>query len=123
MRNVLLFCVAALIGVLAIVLVTWNTGPLEAFRFWYWLVAIPALCIVSAALGYWVPNHAWRWGVAPLFGQGLWELFASGSQIGAGNLGPFAHVIVFVMYALTAVPCVIAAEAAAYFGRKPAMSF
>jgi hypothetical protein len=122
MRNVLLFCVAALIGVLAIVLVTWNTGLLEAFRFWYWLVAIPALCIVSAALGYWVPNHAWRWGVAPLFGQWLWELF-SGSQIGAGNLGPFAHVIVVAMYALTAVPCVIAAEAAAYFGRKRTMSF
>jgi hypothetical protein len=120
MRNALLFIGTALVGAVAIALVVWNTGSPAAFRAWYWLAAIPALCIVSAVLGYWIPRHAWRWGMAPLLGQWLWEILASGTQIGTGSLGPFAHVVVFVGYALTAVLCIVAAEIAAFLSRRAA---
>lgn len=118
MRNTLLFIGMALVGALAIVLVVWTTDSTAAFRAWYWLAAIPALCILSAVLGYWVPRHAWRWGVAPLLGQWLWEVLPSGTQIGMGNLGPFAHMVVFAEYALTAVLCIAAAEIAAFLSRR-----
>jgi len=120
MWNTLLFIGMALAGVLAIALVAWNTDSLAAFRAWYWLAAIPAICIMSAVLGYRIPRHAWRWGVAPLLGQWLWEVLASGAQIGTGNLGPFAQVVVFVAYALTAIPCIAAAEIGAFLSRRAA---
>jgi hypothetical protein len=120
MRNALLFIGTALVGAMAIALVDRNTGSPAAFRAWYWLAAIPALCLVSAVLGYWIPQHAWRWGVAPLLGQWLWELLASGTQTGTGNLGPFAHVVVFVGYALTAVFGIVAAEIAAFLSQRRA---
>jgi hypothetical protein len=118
MRNTLLFIGMALVGALAIVLVVWATDSTTAFRAWYWLAAIPALCILSAVLGYRIPRHAWRWGVAPLLGQWLWEVLPSGTQIGMGNLGPFAQMVVFAEYALTAVLCIAAAEIAAYLSRR-----
>jgi len=118
MPRVLSFALAALAGLLAIIVVEHSTGSIEAFRLWYWLAAMPALCIVSAILGYANPHHAWRWGVIPLLAQWLWQLYGEESQIGTGNLGPFAHVVIFAMYVLAAVPCVLAAEIAAYFARK-----
>lgn len=110
-RNALLFAFAAFAGVWYISLLE---GKGESFQLWYWLTIMPALCSVSAAIGYYAPRHAWRWGVAPLLGQWLWVVFEQRSQIGIGNLGPFAHVVVFAQYALSAIPCVIAAEIGAY---------
>jgi hypothetical protein len=118
----------ALAGVVALVLVRRNTGctldvcktagSLEAFQFWYWLAATPALCIVSAVLGYLSPSKAWIWGLVPLAAQWVWEV--PGSSVGTGNLGPFAHVVVLAMYALSAIPSVIAAEIAAFLSRRAA---
>jgi hypothetical protein len=118
MRNVFLFVLALLAGILSVALVAWGTGSnISAFRFWYWLVAVPGLCIGTAVLGYLVPTHAYRWGLAPILGQWLWQYYAEGSQIGFGNLGPFAHVVVFLSYALTAIPCIATAGIAAYLSR------
>jgi hypothetical protein len=119
MRNALSFCLAAVAGITSIALVAWGAGTsLPVFRFWYWLAAMPALCTLSAVLGYLVPTHAYRWGLAPILGQLLWQYYAEGSQIGVGNLGPFAHVVVLLTYALTAIPCVATAEIAAYLSRS-----
>jgi len=131
MRSAKVFYVgtAALAGIVAIVLVRRGTGctvdvcttaEMEPFRFWYWLVATPALCIVSAALGYRSPRRAWIWGLLPLAAQWLWDL--PGSSVGAGNMGPFAHVVVLIMYVLSAIPSVIAAESAAYVSRRKRMA-
>jgi len=113
-RRLVLFALAALVGV-------WFSAVLEgkgeAYRAWYWLAVFPSLCAASAGLGTWRPTHAWRWGLAPPFGQWLWEIIAHGDQIGIGNLGLFAHVVVFAEYALSAIPCVIAAEIGAYWSR------
>jgi hypothetical protein len=124
MRKVLLLGAAALAGIAALVLVERHTGcssssckmagSLEAFRFWYWLVAIPALCIMSGIFGYLSPGKAWIWGLTPLAAQWAWEVL--GSSIGTGNLG--AHVVVLVQHALSAIPGVIVAEIGAYVSRR-----
>jgi hypothetical protein len=106
-RTTLAFALAAMMGLSTVAIPEWRG---ESFRLTYWLVTIPSLCTAAAGLGYWIPRHAWRWGVAPLLGQWLWEILVEGSQIGTGNLGPFAHLVVFVSYALAAIPCIIAAE-------------
>jgi hypothetical protein len=115
MRNALLFAFLAFVGI-------WQLAAFEgtgqSFRLWYWLLTMPCLCVMSAAFAYHVPRQVWLWGVAPLLGQWLWVLVGQGAQIGAGNLGPFAHVVVFGQYALSAIPCVIAAEIAAYWSRS-----
>lgn len=131
MRFAKLFYVgtAALAGIVAIVLVGWGTGcrmdgctteETEAFRFWYWLAATPALCIVAAVLGYRSPRKAWVWGLLPLAAQWVWDV--PGSSVGTGNMGPFAHVVVLVMYALSAIPSIIAAEIAAHVSRRKRMA-
>ncbi|MEJ0075535.1 MAG: hypothetical protein WDO17_08820 [Alphaproteobacteria bacterium] len=114
-RDVLVLAFAAAIG-------SWYMALLEgkgaSFQSWYWLVVMPGMCAVAAGLGFQFPRHAWRWGAALLFGQWIWVIFTQGSQIGIGNLGPFAHVVVFAQYALSAIPCIIAAEIAAYWSRS-----
>src|SRR5262245_6593568 len=110
MRSVITFCLAAVVGVLAIVAVSSIAPGGELFRFWYWVVATPLLCLGAAALGYWFPKRAWLWGVAPLFGQWLWH-YIGFPETGSGNLGPFAHIVVFIEYALTAVLTIAAAVA------------
>ena len=126
MRKVLLLGAAALAGIAALVLVERSTGcsssscttagAHDSFRFWYWLVAIPALCIMSGILGYLSPSKAWIWGLTPLAAQWAWE--AVGSSIGTGNLGPFAHVVVLVQYTLSAIPGVLVAEIGAHISRR-----
>jgi hypothetical protein len=119
MRSILLFVLAMNVGVSLISILEQHGG---SFRFWYWLAIFPWLCVMAAAFGAWVPRRAWRWGVAPLLGQWLWEVAVHGDQIGIGNLGPFAHLVVFGQYALTAIPCVIAAEVAASWSRTRSAS-
>ena len=123
--KLLYFAAAALAGIAVLVLARRITGcgfdvcttaSLEAFRFWYWLAAIPALCVVAAVLGSLSPGKAWIWGLVPLAAQWIWDV--AGSSVGTGNLGPFAHVVVVVMYTLSAIPGVIAAEIAAYVSRS-----
>jgi hypothetical protein len=127
--KVFYLATAALAGIVAIVLVrrgtactvdVCTTASLEAFRVWYWLAAIPALCIVSAALGYLSPSKAWIWGLVPLAAQWVWDV--PGSSVGTGNMGPFAHLVVLAMYALSAIPTIIAAEIAAHVSNRKRMT-
>ena len=126
MRKLLLLAAAALAGIATFILVERHTGcfsiscatagSLEAFRLWYWLAAIPVLCIMSGILGYLSPGKAWIWGLTPLLAQWAWEV--PGSSIGTGNLGPFAHVVVLMQYALSAIPGAVVAEIGAYLSRR-----
>jgi len=56
----------------------------------------------------------------PLAAQWVWDV--PGSSVGTGNMGPFAHLVVLVMYALSAIPSIIAAEIAAYVSRRKRMA-
>jgi len=110
------FALAALAGLSTTLLLDARSSGL--LRESYWTLIIPLFCILSATIGYSAPKRAWIAGVAPLFGQWLWQIIAHGDQIGIGNLGPFAHVVVLGQYALAAIPGVIAAEIAAYVSRR-----
>ncbi len=50
------------------------------------------------------------------------DAIAGAMGVGAGNLGPFAHVVVFVEYVLAAIPGIISAEIGAYLSRRKKMA-
>jgi len=64
---------------------------------------------LHAVLGYISPSKAWIRGLLPWAAQWVWDV-------------PFAHVVVLVMYVLSAIPSVIAAESAAYVSRPKRMA-
>jgi len=108
------FAIAALVGLWFAVLLDGHRD----YQNWYWGLIMPTLVVQCAVFGYLVPKRAWLWSAAPLFGQWLWQIIVHGDQIGIGNLGPFAHLVVLGQHALTAIPCVLAAEIAAYVSRR-----
>ena len=100
---------AVLIGVSSWVVVSMVSGRREAWDSqWYFLIGIPVVCIVSAALGFLEPSRPWRWGVAPLLGQFSWMLFTQGP----GNLLPLGLVV----FGVLAIPSIFTARIGAFFG-------
>ena len=79
---------------------------------WYFLISVPVVCIVSAALGFIEPSRPWRWGVAPLIGQFFWMLFTQGP----GNLLPLGVVV----FGVLSVPSIVTARIGAFLGSKRA---
>src|SRR5215510_3780699 len=71
----------------------------------YFTVGIPALCLVAGILGYVERDPPWRWGIVPLFGQGVWMLVGQGF----GNLFPLGLVVL----GLFAVPSIMTAKVGA----------
>lgn len=108
-----LYGVAVVTGILVWVVVSNATGRREAWDSqWYFLISVPVVCIVSAALGFVEPSKPWRWGVAPLVGQFSWMLFTQGP----GNLLPLGVVV----FGVLSVPSIITARIGAFFGSKRA---
>jgi hypothetical protein len=112
-RKVLLLGIAALAGPVAFVSVEWLVSPRDAF-----VTAVPALCVVSAILGYLWPRKAWQWGLTPFLAQAIWYVLGPTSTVKWGNLGPISYVFPFYAAVLAAIPAMIAAEVAAYIARR-----
>src|SRR5262245_59544903 len=72
----------------------------------YWSVGMPAVCLLSLALGYLHPARSWRWGVAPLIGQFLCMLLMQGP----GNLLPVGVLV----FAALSLPSILAARIGAF---------
>jgi hypothetical protein len=103
--------IAVVTGILVWVAVSTASGRREAWDSqWYFLVSVPVVCVVSAALGFVEPSKPWRWGVAPLVGQFAWMLFTEGP----GNLLPLGMVV----FGVLSVPSIITARIGAFFGSK-----
>ena len=103
--------IAVVTGILVWVAVSTASGRREAWDSqWYFLVSVPVVCVVSAALGFVEPSKPWRWGVAPLVGQFAWMLFTEGP----GNLLPLGMVV----FGVLSVPSIITARIGAFFGGK-----
>ncbi len=110
-RERWLYVIAAASGILAWVAVSWVSGRREAWdSSWYFEAGIPALCLVSAVLGYLAPNRSWRWGAVPVGAQTLWMYATQG----IGSLWPLG----LLMGAILAVPPILAARLGAFLGRK-----
>jgi len=104
---------AVVTGIVVWVVVSTLSGRREAWDSqWYFLIGIPVVCIVSAALGFVEPSRPWRWGVAPLIGQLSWMLLTQGP----GNLLPLGLVV----FGVLSVPSIMTARIGAFFGNKRA---
>jgi hypothetical protein len=105
-----LYGVAAFSGILVWVVVSSVSGRREAWdSAYYFQVGIPALCLVSAVLGYLSPTRSWRWGAVPLGAQTVW-MFATQ---GLGNLWPLG----LIAGGIFAMPPVLAARFGAFIRR------
>lgn len=109
-----LYIVAAVSGILVWGLVSLGTGRREAWDSEvYFQIGLPALCIVSAVLGYLEPDRPWRWGAVPLAAQAGW-MFATQ---GIGNLWPLGLIV----SGLFAVPPMLTARLGAFVRTKIAV--
>ena len=106
-----LYGAAFVSGALVWILVSSYSGKREAWDSdLYFTFGIPALCFVAGILGYVEPHRAWRWGIVPLFGQGVW-MFASQ---GLGNLFPLGLLVL----GLFAVPPIVTAKLGAALSNR-----
>ena len=112
-KDYWLYGLAVVAGTVVWVAVSEASGRREAWDSqWYFLISVPVVCVVSAALGFVEPSRSWRWGVAPLVGQFSWMLF---TQV-PGNLLPLGVVV----FGVLSVPSIITARIGAFFGTKRA---
>lgn len=107
------YLIAVSSGILVWLVVSSLSGRREA---WdspaYFQVGIPALCMMSAVMGYLSPDRPWRWGAIPLGAQVIW-MFATQ---GLGNLWPLGLIVSGIF----AVPPILAARLGAFIHRRTA---
>jgi hypothetical protein len=106
-----LYLIATLWGAAIWILVVLASGRNEAWDSGlYFSAGIPAVCLLSLALGFIEPHRSWRWGVLPFVGQ-----FASMLLMqGPGNLLPLG----IVAFAVLSIPAVVAARVGAWIATK-----
>jgi hypothetical protein len=73
----------------------------------YWTIAYPLAVCLAGALGYWVPERPWRWGLAVMLFQAVVLAF-SGSGFGLLPLG-------LILFGVLALPAIGLAQLAARF--------
>jgi len=62
-KDYWLYGLAVAVGTVVWVVVSEASGRREAWDSqWYFLISIPVVCVVSAALGFVEPSRPWRWG-------------------------------------------------------------
>jgi hypothetical protein len=79
----------------------------------YWVVAYPLAIAACALLGYRFPDRPWRWALVLFESQFLAMCVRNGEL---GNLWPLG----ILLFAVVALPGVVAAQVAARFGRGSA---
>ena len=108
------FIVAAVLGAslwLGTAMLTGRREPWDAGA--YWALAYPAAIVSAALLAYFYPERSWRW-PAVLFASQFLAMCVHNGEL--GNLWPLG----IAMFAILAVPAVIAARLAARFSRRSA---
>jgi len=101
--NTRLAYAAAMIGGVLLWMVTAAvSGRMEAWDApLYWKAAYPLGIALAGFLGYWVPEKAWRWGLALMLVQGVMPV------LGGAGLGLFP--LALVMLGVLALPPMAAA--------------
>ncbi|MBN1239315.1 MAG: hypothetical protein JXB36_12500 [Gammaproteobacteria bacterium] len=85
------------------------TGSREAWDApLYWRVTYPLCIALAAFLAYVEPSRSWRWAFAVMLVQPVVMLLTSGSSFGLLPIG-------LVLFAILAVPPIIAARIATWF--------
>ncbi len=102
-KDAWLYGVAVGIGITMWIVVSSLSGRREAWDSeWCFLISVPVICSVSAALGFLEASRPWRWGVTPLIGQFSWMLLTQGP----GNLLPLGIVV----FGVLSVPSIMTAR-------------
>jgi hypothetical protein len=108
------FLIAVVLGAalwFGISMLTGKREPWDAQA--YWALAYPAAILAAALLGYFYPERPWRW-AALLFASQFLAMCVRNGEL--GNLWPLGIAV----FAVLALPAVIAARLAARFNRRPA---
>lgn len=106
-----LYGAAFVSGIVVWILVSSFSGKREPWDSdLYFTFGIPALCLVAGILGYVEPDRPWRWGIVPLFGQGVWMLISQGF----GNLFPLGLLVL----GLFSVPSIVTAKFGAAVAKR-----
>jgi hypothetical protein len=112
-RDYWLYLVAAICGAAIWIFVAAASGRREAWDSGlYFSAGIPAVCLISMALGFYEPRRSWRWGVTPFVGQFVWMLLT----VGPGNL----LLLGVLAFGVLALPSMLAARIGAFIGSKRA---
>lgn len=80
----------------------------------FWRLSYPLLLLAALLMGMVWRERPWRWAVLLVAGQAIWSLLLAVSQDGIPNLLPAG----LIMFALLAVPCVLAAYAGRWLGER-----
>jgi hypothetical protein len=80
----------------------------------YWQIAYPMMVAGAFVLGVLGPAHPVRWGLLVGLGQGVWSLAVTALHKGIPNLLPLG----LIMFAILSLPCIAAAWAGAWLGRR-----
>jgi hypothetical protein len=107
--------IAIVAGILAWDLVRLIGGRREA---WddpnYWVVGYPLMLGAALMLGLGFPERPWRWAVVIVAAQAVWALFLGWATDGSVSLFPVG----LAMFAVLALPCVVAAYAGQWLARR-----
>ena len=82
----------------------------------YWVIAFPLMLFTALLLGFAFRDRPWRWVAAMIGAQAAWALLLSVIADGAPNLFPLG----LLMFALLALPCLLAAYAGKMLGERAA---
>lgn len=106
-KDYWLYVAAGVCGAVVWIVIAAVSGRNEAWDSGlYFSVGVPAVCLLSMALGYFEPARSWRWGAIPLLGQFLWMLVSQGP----GNLLPLGVVV----FAVLSIPSIATARLGAW---------
>lgn len=110
-RDYLLYFASAAFGAAVWIAITQASGRREAWDSeLYFIVGVPAMCIVAFLFALRRPKEWLLWGILPLAGQFFWLLISQG----VGNLLPLGVIAFGVM----SVPSVVAARIGAAIVRR-----
>jgi hypothetical protein len=106
-----LYGTAFVSGILVWIVVSSFSGKREAWdSASYFTFGMPVLCLIAGLLGYAEPERPWRWGTAPLVGQGVCMFVSQG----LGNLFPLGIVVL----GLFALPSIVTAKIGAAMSHR-----
>ncbi len=80
----------------------------------YWRIGYPLLLVTAFILALGFPERPWRWVVIMIGAQAVWSLFLAFIADGAPNLLPLGLIV----FALLGLPCLAAAYAGQWLGRR-----
>jgi hypothetical protein len=80
----------------------------------YFSVALPAIGVLTALLGFLFPQRAWRWAFVPFGGQAMVALL----QNPTGGLLPLGFIVFGFFGVACLIPAYVGAKLATAMGRK-----